>query len=130
MNPRYGLRAVEIARLEDRTSFITADGSSIRELAGIPSGNAVNQSLAEATVPPGGETVEHLHRASEEIYLFTAGAGRMRLGGDEAPVRAGDMVVIAPGTPHKLWNPGVEPLVLMCCCAPAYSDADTVLLEP
>ena len=41
---------------------------------------AVNQSLAEATVPPGGETVEHFHRTSEEIYYFTAGAGRMRLG--------------------------------------------------
>ena len=117
------------ARLEDRRAFITADGSTIRELAGIPSGNAVNQSLAEATVPPGGETVEHLHRVSEEIYLFTAGAGRMRLGDEEAEVRAGDAIVIAPGTPHKLWNPGPQSLVLLCCCAPAYSDADTVLLE-
>ena len=84
-------------RLEDRVAFITADGSSIRELAGIPSGNSVNQSLAEATVPPGGETVEHFHRTSEEIYYFTAGAGRMRLGDEEADVRAGDTVVIAPG---------------------------------
>jgi mannose-6-phosphate isomerase-like protein (cupin superfamily) len=117
-------------RLEDRPSFITADGSSIRELAGVPSGNAANQSLAEATVPPGSETIEHLHRTSEEIYLFTSGEGRMRLGAEEAPVRAGDAVVIAPGTPHKLWNPGQDPLVLLCCCAPAYSDADTVLLEP
>ena len=116
-------------RLEDRRAFITADGSTIRELAGVPSGNSVNQSLAEATVPPGGETVEHLHRASEEIYLFTAGAGRMRLGEEEAEVRAGDAIVIAPGTPHKLWNPGTQPLVLLCCCAPAYSDGDTVLLE-
>ncbi len=84
-------------RLEDREAFITADGSSIRELAGIPSGNAINQSLAEATVPPGGETVEHFHRTSEEIYYFVAGAGRMRLGDEEADVRAGDTVVIAPG---------------------------------
>ena len=119
---------MERVRLEDRPSFITADGSSIRELAGVPSGNSVNQSLAEATVPPGGETVEHFHRRSEEIYLFTAGAGRMRLGDEEAEVRAGDTVVIAPGIRHKLWNPGVEPLVLLCCCAPPYSDNDTVLL--
>lgn len=119
---------MERVRLEDRPSFITADGSSIRELAGVPSGNAVNQSLAEATVPPGGETVEHYHRRSEEIYYFTAGAGRMRLGDEEAEVRAGDMVVIPPGTRHKLWNPGPEPLVLLCCCAPPYSHEDTVLL--
>jgi mannose-6-phosphate isomerase-like protein (cupin superfamily) len=119
---------VERVRLEDRESFITADGSAIRELAGIPSGNAINQSLAEATVPPGGETVEHFHRTSEEIYHFISGAGRMRLGSEEADVRAGDTVVIAPGLRHKLVNPGAEPLVLLCCCAPPYSDEDTVLL--
>ena len=120
---------MEIVRLEDRDPFITADGSSIRELAGVPSGNAVNQSLAEATVPPGGETQAHFHRVTEEIYLFTAGSGRMRFGDEERPVRAGDTVVIPPGTPHKLWASPDAPLVLLCCCAPAYTHADTVLLD-
>ncbi|HEV7177371.1 MAG TPA: cupin domain-containing protein [Solirubrobacteraceae bacterium] len=120
---------MEIVRREDRASFITADGSSIRELAGIPSGNSLNQSLAEATVPPGGATIAHLHRRSEEIYLITDGSGRMRLGDAERPVRAGDCVVIPPGVVHKLWADRDEPLVLLCCCAPAYSHEDTVLLE-
>jgi mannose-6-phosphate isomerase-like protein (cupin superfamily) len=116
-------------RREDREAFITADGSEIRELAGIPSGNAANQSLAEATVPPGSDTIEHYHRTTEEIYLFTRGSGRMRLGDDEFAVRAGDCVVIAPGVKHKLWADGGEELVLLCCCAPPYSHEDTVLLE-
>ncbi len=120
---------MEIVRLEDRDPFITADGSSIRELAGLPSGNSVNQSLAEATVPPGGSTQEHFHRVTEEIYLFTAGTGRMRLGDEEREVRAGDTVVIPPGTPHKLWASADAPLVLLCCCAPAYTHEDTVLLD-
>ena len=120
---------MRIDRLEQRPPFVTADGSTNRELAGVPTGNAVNQSLAEATVAPGGETVAHLHRRSEEIYLFTAGAGRLRVGDEEADVRAGDAVVIPPGTPHKLRNPGGVPLVLLCCCSPAYADADTVILE-
>jgi mannose-6-phosphate isomerase-like protein (cupin superfamily) len=51
----------------------------------------------------------------------------MRLGSEEVEVRAGDCVVILPGTAHKLWNTGGEPLVLMCCCSPAYSHDDTVL---
>ena len=59
-----------------------------------------------------------------------SGMGTMRLDDDEAPVRAGDCVVIAPGAVHKLWNPGTEPLVLLCCCAPAYSHEDTVLTGP
>ena len=120
---------MEKVRLEQRESFVTADGSSIRELAGIPSGNSSQQSVAEATVPPGGETVEHYHRTTEEIYLFVNGEGRMRLGDEQADVRAGDTVVIPPGTKHKLWNAGSEPLVLLCCCAPPYRDEDTVLLD-
>jgi mannose-6-phosphate isomerase-like protein (cupin superfamily) len=51
----------------------------------------------------------------------------MRLGEEEAQVVAGDCVVIAPGTPHKLFNDGAQPLVLLCCCAPAYSHDDTVM---
>jgi mannose-6-phosphate isomerase-like protein (cupin superfamily) len=120
---------MQVVRREDREAFITADGSSIRELAGIPSGNAANQSLAEAVVPPGGTTIAHFHRRSEEIYLFTDGDGRMRLGEEERAVRAGDCVVIAPGTPHKLWAGDGGPLVLLCCCAPPYTHEDTVLLE-
>jgi mannose-6-phosphate isomerase-like protein (cupin superfamily) len=120
---------VEVANLERLESFTTLDGSRIRELAGPSWTAARNQSFAEATVPAGGTTVEHLHRESEEIYYFTAGNGRMRLGDAEAEVAAGDCVVIPPGTPHKLWAGDGAPLVLLCACAPPYSDADTELLE-
>jgi mannose-6-phosphate isomerase-like protein (cupin superfamily) len=120
---------MEVVRREQREAFITTDGSSIRELAGVPSGNSANQSLAEAVVPPGKETIAHFHRRSEEIYLFTGGSGRMRLGDEERRVQEGDCVVIPPGVIHKLWADDPHPLVLLCCCAPAYSHADTVLLE-
>ena len=107
------------------TVFTTLDGSTIRKYA-----NTDQQSLAEATVPPGAATAAHLHRRSEELYLFTAGRGRMRLEGAELEVRAGDCVTIPPGTEHKLYNlSDHEPLVLLCCCAPPYSDEDTVLTE-
>ena len=121
---------MRISKLAELDSFVTLDGSTIREIAGPAWTAAENQSLAEASVPPGGQTVEHLHRTTEELYFFTSGSGRMRLGGDEAEVAAGDCVVIPPGTRHKLWNLSQsEPLVLLCCCAPAYSDEDTELLE-
>ncbi len=123
--------AMEIARIEHRTAFITKDGSEIRELAGIPTGNSVNQSLAHATVPPLASTDAHYHPVAEEIYLFVSGAGRMSLGDEESPVRAGDCVVIPPGTEHQLVNDDArEPLVLFCCCSPPYRHEDTVITRP
>lgn len=119
---------VQISHLSDLEQFTTKDGSGIRELAGPSWTAARNQSLAEATLAPDGETDEHYHPIAEELYHFVSGAGRMRLGEEEADVAAGDCVVIPPGTPHKLWNTSEsEPLVLLCCCAPAYSDEDTVM---
>lgn len=121
---------MDVSRIDEVEPFTTMDGSTIRELAGPAWTAAEAQSLAEATLDPGTTTIEHLHRTTEEIYYFTGGAGRMRLGGDERAVRAGDCVVIPPGTPHKLWADDDAPLVLLCCCSPAYSDADTEICEP
>jgi mannose-6-phosphate isomerase-like protein (cupin superfamily) len=120
---------VQIANLNDLEQFTTLDGSGIREIAGPRWTAAENQSLAEATVPAGGETAEHYHRQTEELYYFTAGSGRMKLGDEVADVGAGDCVVIPPGTPHKLWADRESELVLLCCCAPPYSDEDTVITE-
>ena len=120
------MRVDNLHRIE---AFTTLDGSTIREVAGPAMGSARKQSLAEATVPPGGSTAEHYHRETEEIYFFTAGSGRMRLGDEERAVAAGDCVVIAPSVRHKLWSAEGEPLKLLCSCAPAYRHEDTVLTE-
>lgn len=120
---------MHVANIEDAEPFVTKDGSTIREVAGAVSLPAVNQSLAEATVPVGGATDEHLHRVTEELYWFVAGSGRMRVDGETRDVRPGDCVVIPPGARHKLVNTGAVPLVLLCCCAPAYTHEDTVITE-
>jgi mannose-6-phosphate isomerase-like protein (cupin superfamily) len=121
---------MHVANLDELESFITLDGSSIRELAGPAWTPAREQSLAEATVPVGGATTAHYHRTIEELYYIVAGTGTMRVGEEERGVRRGDCIVIPPGAEHKLSNAGAEPLVLLCCCAPPYSDEDTVLTEP
>ena len=120
---------MHVGRLDEARPFTTLDGSTIREVAGRASLPSKNQSLAEATVPVGGETQAHYHPQSEELYFFTNGSGRIRVGEEEREIRAGDCVVLPPGTEHKLWNTGDVPLKLLCCCAPAYSDEDTVITE-
>ncbi|CAB4942678.1 unannotated protein [freshwater metagenome] len=119
-----------LSDLDELEPFTTLDGSTIREIAGPAWTPAQRQSLAEATIPVGGATAAHYHVETEELYFFTAGKGRLRIGDAERDVHAGHCAVIEPGVPHKLWNTGDVPLVLLCCCAPAYRHEDTVLLEP
>ena len=108
--------------------YVTRDGSEIRELLH-PGAHAVrNQSLAEAVVRPGAATLLHRHETSEEIYHVTRGAGRMTLGAETLAIGAGDSIAIPHGTPHRVENTGAEALHILCCCAPAYSHEDTILL--
>lgn len=120
---------MEVRSYDELQAFTTLDGSEIREWAGPVSAPARNQSLAEATIPVGGATTEHYHRRTEELYLFTEGSGRLSIEGEERLVREGDCALIPPGARHKLFNAGDGPLRIVCACAPAYSDEDTVLTE-
>lgn len=109
--------------------YVTKDGSLIRELMHPGVHDNRNQSLAEAIVAPGARTLLHRHRASEELYHVTQGTGRMTVGKEHFPVSVGDTVCIAAGTPHCIENTGTDALKIICSCAPAYSHADTELLE-
>lgn len=116
-------------RYADIPAYVTKDGSVIRELLHPDVHGTCHQSLAEAIVPAGKRTLLHRHRLTEEIYHVTAGQGRMRLGGEVFSVEAGDSILIPPGTPHCIEASGDAPLHILCCCSPAYSHADTELLE-
>ena len=110
-------------------AFVTLDGSEIREWAGRLSAPAQNQSLAEATIAVGGATTEHYHRHSEELYLVTAGRGRLIVEGEERIIEEGDCALIPPGARHKVHNVGAGPMRLVCACSPAYSAEDTCRTE-
>jgi len=120
---------MDIVNLSDAPPFITKDGSEIRELLAYRNSAIRNQSLAEARISVGASTQEHYHAKTEEIYYITAGAGRMRIGTETRDVKAGDAIAIPPGCRHKIWNTGAEILKLLCCCAPAYENADTFITE-
>lgn len=120
---------MDIKNLNEVAPFITKDGSEIRELLAHRNSAIRKQSLAEARLPAGGSTQEHYHIKTEEIYYITHGAGRIRIDGEIREVRVGDAVAILPGQKHKLWNTGQETLRLLCCCAPAYENEDTIITE-
>ena len=120
---------MHIHHLDQVPAFITKDGSEIRELLAHRNSVIRNQSLAEARVPVGGSTKEHYHQKTEEIYYITHGTARIRIDGELQDLKAGAAVAIPPGAKHKLWNTGSSLLRLLCCCAPAYEDFDTVITE-
>jgi len=120
---------MDATNLNEVPAFITKDGSEIRELLAYRNSAIRNQSLAEARLPVGGSTQEHFHPKAEEIYYITRGTGQIRIEGELREVKAGDAIAIPPGQKHKLWNTGTGTLRLLCCCAPAYEHADTVITE-
>ncbi len=110
-------------------SFTTKDGSEIRELLAHRNSRIRNQSLALAVLPPGGVTTAHYHPKTEEIYYILQGTARMRIGAETARVGPGDAIAIPPGETHQIENTGSESLTFLCCCAPGYEHADTVLID-
>jgi mannose-6-phosphate isomerase-like protein (cupin superfamily) len=110
---------VIVRSLAEAEAFTTADGSTIRELLGLPTAPVRNQSLAEATLEPGQATARHYHAETEEIYYVVEGSGEMELDGDRRVLSPGDAVLIPPGAWHQI-RARDQRLRFLCCCAPAY----------
>jgi mannose-6-phosphate isomerase-like protein (cupin superfamily) len=113
-----------VRSLAEAEPFTTADGSTIRELLGLPTAPVRNQSLAEASLAGGQATDRHYHAESEEIYYVVEGSGEMELDGERRPVGVGDAVLIPPGARHQI-RASDDGLRFLCCCAPAYRHEDT-----
>ncbi|MES2437984.1 MAG: cupin domain-containing protein [Verrucomicrobiota bacterium] len=114
---------MEIRKHAEQVPFTTKDGSTIRSLLDLSNAPVKNQSLAEATIPAGGETERHHHRLSEEFYYITAGAGLMEIDGVEKEIGPGDAILIPAGAWHQIR--ATAPLEFLCCCAPPYAHDDT-----
>lgn len=119
---------MDIINRNEVQAFITKDTSTIREILAPRNSSLARQSLAEATLRPGASTQAHFHAGTEEIYYILEGRGVMRIETEERAVRTGDGIAIPPGARHQIRNTGDVDLVFLCCCVPAYQDADTVMV--
>jgi mannose-6-phosphate isomerase-like protein (cupin superfamily) len=115
---------VEVRNLDEAEPFTTADGSTIRELLGLPTASVRNQSLAEATLEPHQATDRHYHRLAEEIYYIVEGTADMEVDGVRRSVGPLDAILIPPGAWHQI-RAGDARVRLLCCCAPPYTHDDT-----
>jgi mannose-6-phosphate isomerase-like protein (cupin superfamily) len=118
---------VEVVNRDRSVPFITKDGAEIRSVPDRTNWTVANQSLAEATLPPGAGTEEHHHPGTEEIYYVLRGQGLTTLENEGREVGQGDGVLIPSGNRQRIRNLGSDPLVFLCCCSPPYSPQDTIL---
>ena len=120
---------MEIVNRKRVKSFITKDTAEIREILSPCNSSIKNQSLAEARIATGKTTEEHYHIRMEEIYYILRGRGKMCIENDISNIEAGDGIVIHPGKRHWIRNEGTGDLVFLCCCTPAYTHEDTILIS-
>jgi mannose-6-phosphate isomerase-like protein (cupin superfamily) len=116
-----------INRLDQQKPFITKDGSTIRSILDTTNAAVKKQSLAEATVPPGGATERHYHKLSEEFYFILEGEGLVEIDGEASKIRSGDAILIPAKSWHQIMAANAS-LRFLCCCSPPYSHDDTYFI--
>jgi quercetin dioxygenase-like cupin family protein len=75
--------------------------------------------VVEATVAPGGAVAAHTHPYQTERFEVVSGTVGFRRGNETVEARAGDVVVVERGTPHKFWNAGEDEAVFVAEVRPA-----------
>ena len=76
--------------------------------------------LIDTTVAPNGfVAAEHLHPYQSERFEILRGEVEFKLDGEIAVAKAGDVVMVEPGTPHRFRNTGDEEIRFRCEVRPA-----------
>ena len=71
-------------------------------------------SLAFATLAAGCSSLPHLLEDSSEVFVFIQGKGRIFINGENAEVKAGDVVLVPKGARQYLKNEGDSILSFWC----------------
>ena len=75
---------------------------------------------AVMTLGPGQATGDEpeAHKASDQVLLVVGGDLSAEIAGARSQLKAGDVVVIPPGTKHKFTNRGAKPAVTFSVYSP------------
>jgi mannose-6-phosphate isomerase-like protein (cupin superfamily) len=71
--------------------------------------------------PDGFVAAAHVHPYQTERFEIVSGEVTFKAGGRTFTAKAGDEVLVEPGTPHKFWNSGTEDARFRCEIRPALS---------
>jgi len=106
-------------KTDDTKEFLTEERCHIVELLNNP--NDRSSSIARARVEPDVTTAWHRLKDTAEMYYILEGQGLMEIGEDYTQeVSKGDIIKIPENTPQRITNTGVEDLLILCFCVPAF----------
>ena len=97
----------------------TATGESLTFLAtsADTDGEAV---VVETVVQPGGAVAAaHVHPAQTERFAVAQGTLGLKVDGKKLTLVPGEVAIVEPGSAHKFWNAGDEPVRFVCEIRPA-----------
>ena len=98
----------------EKLANTTTDSRRYHEFLRLPA-----MSAGVYVLPAGGTDSQRPHQ-EDEIYYVIHGRAKMRLGGEERPVRPGDVIFVEAGLPHRFLEIQ-EQLTLLVVFTPAES---------
>jgi mannose-6-phosphate isomerase-like protein (cupin superfamily) len=102
---RYRSGAAYVPAGEGPTWWVSGDTYTIKASAESTDGSL---GLVEATVPPGGGPVAHIHTRTDEAFYILAGDLEILDGERTFIARTGDFIFVPRGTRHRFKNTGVH----------------------
>ena len=100
-------------------------GEDVQEILGVQAGGIKSHSLARVTIAPGKRSLPHFHKESDESYLILSGKAEMVINAQHFELSPGEAVLIEPQEVHQIFNPGLEDLVFLAVCVPAWRPDDS-----
>ena len=108
----------KIVKASSLNEYLTPEGCYIAE-----NYSSSDISIAAARVKPGVTTLAHHLTKIQEIYIITAGEGKVTCGDLEPTmVKTGDVIIIPAGVSQKIANTGQTDLVFYCVCTPRFTE--------
>ena len=100
------------AHLQETVMMDGASGARMRMLVG-PKEGANNFHMRHFEVEPDGCTPHHKHDYEHEIFVLR-GEGTARTEAGDRPIKAGDVIYVAPNEMHQFYNSSREPIEFIC----------------
>lgn len=106
----------QVHRLDEMHHIAAGDTVRLGVLAG--PGDGLDHAVLIEIWDPGGSQPLNSHPDSTETFYFLHGSGEAEVDGRTIPVAAGDFVVLAPGSHHRIRNTGPGRMYAVTTMAP------------